>query len=74
MREQALDLVNPETTRREHLPRTPRDDQGVREETKWRPFLQYPECREARRRISYSRSTGCNVPKAVHQRRPKSTK
>jgi hypothetical protein len=52
MREQALDLANPETTRREHLPRTPQDDQGDREETRWRPFLQYPECREARRRIS----------------------
>jgi len=51
MREQSLDLANPETTRREHLPRTPQDDQGDREETRSRPFLQYPECREARRRI-----------------------
>ena len=43
---QKEDFVNPETTRREHLPRTPQNDQGDWEETKWRPFLQCPECQK----------------------------
>jgi anti-anti-sigma regulatory factor len=67
MREQALGLVNLETAWREHL----QDDHVDRKETKWRPFLQYPQCREAGRRISDSRSSGSNFRKVVHQRRPK---
>src|SRR5271167_1858012 len=59
MRKQAHHLMNLETTGWEYLRTAQQDDQGDREEPKWRPFLQYPRCRE----------TGRHVPDVIFEKR-----
>jgi hypothetical protein len=65
MCEQAPNLSNIDTTVSKCLRTTAQDDQADSQEIKWRPFLQYPRCRDAVSHISH---------RAVRQRRPKSTK